>query len=184
MNINEVKQEEVNETKKQIKILKKLKKDKKTIKLIRESKEIIEKSIDKEKEEEGKEEIRRLSQRVKKEEKEEFEEEKEEFEEEKEEFDPKMNLRNIIKLKNENKTAWNPSSRYFGRICGKKIYYRGKHQIKIKIDQCSNSKDDINYIYLGVIKTENIEHFIKSEDYEKTYYFSTVWNKKKSKAEK
>ncbi|KAJ3427759.1 b-box zinc finger protein [Anaeramoeba flamelloides] len=43
INKNEAKKEEINETKKQIKILKKLEKDEKTIKLIRESKEIIEK---------------------------------------------------------------------------------------------------------------------------------------------
>ncbi|KAJ6237795.1 tripartite motif-containing protein [Anaeramoeba flamelloides] len=48
---NEAKQEEIKETKNQIKILTKLKKDKKTIKLIRESNEIIEKD----EEESGKE---------------------------------------------------------------------------------------------------------------------------------
>ncbi|KAJ3451142.1 hypothetical protein M0812_05183 [Anaeramoeba flamelloides] len=41
----------------------------------------------------------------------------------KEEFDPEMNYENHIKLKNENKTAWNPLNYYGpGLICGKKIY--------------------------------------------------------------
>ncbi|KAJ3428083.1 hypothetical protein M0812_25715 [Anaeramoeba flamelloides] len=117
---NEAKQEEIKETKNQIKILTKLKKDKKTIKLIREfSNEIIEKDKEERKKERKKEqqskreiqrekekseEIRRLNQR-----------EIQRLEEEKrekilEEFDPKMNCQNPIKLKNENKTAWNSSS--------------------------------------------------------------------------
>ncbi|KAJ6239924.1 hypothetical protein M0813_24845 [Anaeramoeba flamelloides] len=150
INKNEAKQEEIKETKTQIKILKKLKKDNKTIKLIRESKEIIEKDS----EEREKEEI--LIQRSK------------------EEFDPKMNLQNRIKLKNENKTAWN-SSEDWGLICGKKIYSRGKHEIKIKIDQFPNTKNKANLICLGVIKTENMENFIENDDPEKTYYFKNFW---------
>ncbi|KAJ3428069.1 zinc finger protein constans-like [Anaeramoeba flamelloides] len=166
---NEAKQEEIKETKNQIKILTKLKKDKKTIKLIRESNEIIEKDKEERKKERKKEqqskreiqrekekseEIRRLNQM-----------EIQRLEEEKrekilEEFDPKMNLGNPIKLKNENKTAWNPFSFRYGTICGKKIYSRGKHQIKIKIDQFPKTKNVENMIGLGVVKTEIRENLI------------------------
>ncbi|KAJ3433367.1 tripartite motif-containing protein [Anaeramoeba flamelloides] len=152
INKNEAKQKDLNKTKKQIKTLKKLKKDKKIIKLIRESKEIIEK--------EEEIEILRLNQSKK---------------ETGEEFDPEMNRENQIKLKNKNKTAWNPSENW-GRICGKKIYSRGKHQIKIKIDQFPNTKNEINYINLGVIKTENMENLIKNGEYEGTYYFHNYLN--------
>ncbi|KAJ3424140.1 enolase-phosphatase e1 [Anaeramoeba flamelloides] len=89
--------------------------------------------------------------------------EEKEKEKEKEEFDPEMNYNNRIKLKNENKTAWNP--RYGGKICGKKIYSSGKHEIKIKIDQFPNSKNERNLIYFGVIKTENRENFIKNDNW-------------------
>ncbi|KAJ3451553.1 tripartite motif-containing protein [Anaeramoeba flamelloides] len=194
MNRNEAKQESINETKKQIKILTKWKKDKKIIKLIRGSKEIFEKEEKEEREKERKkeqqrkreiqrekeklEEIRILNQRKKEIE---IQRSKEEFEEE---FDPKMNHDNRIKLKNENKTVWNTSTWKYGRICGKKIYCRGKHQIKIKIDQFPNPENEENQIYLGVIKTENMENFIKNGDWEKTYYFKTWWNGKKIESEK
>ncbi|KAJ6244385.1 tripartite motif-containing protein [Anaeramoeba flamelloides] len=161
INKNEAKKEEINETKNQIKILKKLEKDEKTIKLIRESKEIIEK--DKEEGGGGRVKVRkRESQRNN--------------EKDKEEFDPKMNYINQIKLKNINKTAWNPSTVRDGVICGKKIYSQGKHQIKIKIDQFPNRKNKSNVISLGVIKTENRENLIKKKDCEKTYYFTTFWS--------
>ncbi|KAJ6249653.1 tripartite motif-containing protein [Anaeramoeba flamelloides] len=190
MNKNEAKQESINETKKQIKILTKWKKDKKIIKLIRGSKEIFEKEEKEEMEKERKkeqqrkreiqrekeklEEIRRLKQRKKEIE---IQRSKEEFEEE---FDPKMNRENIIKLKNENKTVWNPSTlKQYGRICGKKIYCRGKHQIKIKIDQFPNPENEKNQIRLGVIKTENMENLIENGEYEGTYYFKTWWDGKK-----
>ncbi|KAJ3424062.1 spry domain containing socs box protein [Anaeramoeba flamelloides] len=96
--------------------------------------------------------------------------------EKKEEFDPEMNEKNQIKLKNENKTAWNPGSKYYGwgKICGKKIYSSGKHEIKIKIDQYP--KNESNRIYLRVIKTENRENFIKNFEWEGTYFFQTYWN--------
>ncbi|KAJ6249652.1 tripartite motif-containing 33 [Anaeramoeba flamelloides] len=185
MNKNEAKQESINETKNQIKILTKSKKDKKIIKLIRESKEIFEK--------EEKEEIQREKERKKEQQrKREIQREKEKSEEirrlkqgkkeieiqrSKEEFDPKMNRENIIKLKNENKTVWNPSTlKQYGRICGKKIYCRGKHQIKIKIDQFPNPENEENEISLGVIKTENMENLIKNGEYEGTYYFRTYWD--------
>ncbi|KAJ3442632.1 spry domain containing socs box protein [Anaeramoeba flamelloides] len=89
-----------------------------------------------------------------------------------------MNHRNLIKLKNENKTAWNPKyyCGHWGRICGKKIYSSGKHEIKIKIDQFPNSKNEFNRIRLGVIKTENRENFIKNWNREGTYFFDTLWD--------
>ncbi|KAJ6237803.1 e3 ubiquitin-protein ligase trim56 [Anaeramoeba flamelloides] len=191
---NEAKQEEIKETKKQIKILTKLKKDKKTIKLIRESNEIIEKDkeqrkIERKKEQQKKreiqrekektEEIRRLNQR----EIQRLEEEKREKYEE--EFDPKMNLGNRIELKNENKTAWNPLSFYgVGIICGKKIYSRGKHEIKIKIDQFPNPEDEENFIVLGVIKTERMEESIENGNFEKIYYFRTFWDGRENASRK
>ncbi|KAJ6230168.1 e3 ubiquitin-protein ligase trim [Anaeramoeba flamelloides] len=91
-----------------------------------------------------------------------------------EEFDPKMNYLDKIKLKKENKTAWNLSS-WNGIICGKKKYSSGKHQIKIKINQFPNSKNEWNQIRLGVVKTENRKNFIKNWDWEGTYYFRTWW---------
>ncbi|KAJ6252076.1 hypothetical protein M0813_14625 [Anaeramoeba flamelloides] len=151
INKNEAKQDEIKETKSQIKILTKLEKDNKTIKLIQESKRMIEKD-------EEEREIRRS---------------KEEY---KEEFDTKMNSQNRIELKNENKTAWNPSSEEYGCICGKKIYSRGKHEIKIKIDQFPNPENEKNVICLGVIKTENRENLIENDDWEGTYYFRTFWD--------
>ncbi|KAJ6247040.1 spry domain containing socs box protein [Anaeramoeba flamelloides] len=97
--------------------------------------------------------------------------------EEKEEFDPVMNFGNLIKLKNKNKTAWNPSNDYWnGIICGKKIYSSGKHEIKIKIDQFPNPKNQLNEISLGVIKTENRENLINYRNREGTYFFQTNWN--------
>ncbi|KAJ6252074.1 b-box zinc finger protein [Anaeramoeba flamelloides] len=168
-------------------------KDKKTIKLIRESNEIIEKD-EEEREKEKSEEIRRLNQReiqrLEEEKREKIKEiERREREEYEEEFDPKMNLQNRIELKNENKTAWNPSSEDCGRICGKKIYSRGKHQIKIKIDQFPKPENEMNMIVLGVIKTENMENLIKNRtDWEKTYYFEsyfqTWWDGRKNISQK
>ncbi|KAJ3424153.1 chascon isoform d-related [Anaeramoeba flamelloides] len=110
------------------------------------------------------------------------EKEKERKSEKKEEFDPEMNYNNQIKLKNENKTAWNPN--YGGMICGKKIYSSGKHEIKIKIDQFPNPKNERNLIRLGVIKTENRENFIKKGNYsEETYFFKTNWDRHHQKLE-
>ncbi|KAJ6237765.1 tripartite motif-containing protein [Anaeramoeba flamelloides] len=195
MNKNQAKQEAINETKKKIKILEKLEKDKKIIKLIQESNEIIEKDKEerekerkkereqqRKKDEEAREkekskEISRLNQRKKREKKERLKEEKRK--KNLEEFDPKMNRQNRIKLKNKNKTAWNPISKN-GLIIGKKIYSRGKHQIKIKIDQFPNPKNKQNVIYLGVIKTENSEKLIKY-NYEKTYFFASFWCNKRRK---
>ncbi|KAJ6239799.1 tripartite motif-containing protein [Anaeramoeba flamelloides] len=142
----------INKNKTKINNLKKIEKDKKKIKLIQESKEIIEKIEKAERERE---------------------------EREKEKFDPKMNQKNRIKLKNGNKTAWNPSSSMqYSKVCGKKIYSIGKHEIKIKIDQFPNLKNEWNRINLGVIKTENRKNFIKHVDWDGTYYFTTDWDKK------
>ncbi|KAJ6237804.1 spry domain containing socs box protein [Anaeramoeba flamelloides] len=175
---------------------------KKTIKLIRESNEIIEKDEEEsgkerkkeqqskreiQREKEKSEEIRRLNQReiqrLEEEKREKILEiERREREEYEEEFDPKFNLQNLIELKNENKTAWNPTFRY-GTICGKKIYSRGKHQIKIKIDQFPKPENIENNIYLGVIKTENREESNKKvqwNNWEKTYCFNGSWNGKRS----
>ncbi|KAJ3435694.1 hypothetical protein M0812_19436 [Anaeramoeba flamelloides] len=205
LNEKKIKQKKINQNKSKIKKLKKLKKDKKKIKLIQGSKEIIQK-----REREKKREIQ-ISKRKRekkenrednecerkrkvgrgKEKKEEIKEEREEEEEDKkeagadteiykEEFDPKMK-ENLIKLKNEKKTAMNPSKYGYGKICGKKIYSSGKHEIKIKIDQFPNPKNKTNIIYLGVIKTENREKLIEKKDYEGTYYFQIRWNGKNKK---
>ncbi|KAJ6242342.1 hypothetical protein M0813_22476 [Anaeramoeba flamelloides] len=101
----------------------------------------------------------------------------------KEEFDPEMNVGNRIILKNKNITAWNPSV-FDGKICGKKIYSSGKHEIKIKIDQFPNPKNEWNQINLGVIKTENRKNFIKYYIWEGTYFFRTNWDQKKLKSRK
>ncbi|KAJ6231761.1 tripartite motif-containing protein [Anaeramoeba flamelloides] len=169
MKEKESKQKMIKQKKKQINALQKMKKEKKTIKLIRESNEIIQKDI-----EEREKEIIRESQRKK--------EEKEGGEQ----FDLKMNRKKLIKLKNGKKTAWNSSSLYGGRICGKKIYSRGKHQIKIKIDQFPNpnSKNESNLIRLGVIKTEKRGNLIKNGEYEGAYFFRTFWNCKKLESRK
>ncbi|KAJ3432180.1 hypothetical protein M0812_21111 [Anaeramoeba flamelloides] len=88
---------------------------------------------------------------------------------EKDEFDPEMNRK--IKLKNENKTVWNPNNGgYWGTICGKKIYSSGKHEIKIKIDQFPNPKNESNQINLGIIKTENRENFIKKRNWDNIFF--------------
>ncbi|KAJ6255381.1 hypothetical protein M0813_11464 [Anaeramoeba flamelloides] len=109
------------------------------------------------------------------------EKEKERKSKKKEEFDPEMNHENKIKLKNENKTAWNPNREDFG-LCGKKIYSSGKHEIKIKIDQFPNPKNEWNYIDLGIIKTENRENFIKGgKNSDGIYFFQTLESKKTQK---
>ncbi|KAJ3432198.1 chascon isoform d-related [Anaeramoeba flamelloides] len=80
---------------------------------------------------------------------------------------------------------WNPyNGGYWGRICGKKIYSSGKHEIKIKIDQFPNPKYGWNEIRLGVIKTENRENLIKKRKWEGIYFFQTfgITRKKNSKA--
>ncbi|KAJ6252909.1 tripartite motif-containing protein [Anaeramoeba flamelloides] len=126
MNKNQAKQEAINETKKKIKILKKLEKDKNTIKFLQESNEIIEKDKEEREKERKKEQQRKREIQREKESKEicklnqrEIQRSKEQKKEKNlEEFDPKMNRKNVIKIKNENKTAWNPISKYDGIICG------------------------------------------------------------------
>ncbi|KAJ6230202.1 hypothetical protein M0813_06840 [Anaeramoeba flamelloides] len=167
LNEKEEKQKKLNKNKNQIKKIEKLEKDEKTIKIIRKSKEILSKEEERKKKKKNTKKKKKLNikgGRGKK------------IEKEREEFDPKMNCENIIKLKNENKTAWNPSSVLYyddGIICGKKIYSSGKHQIKIKIDQFPNPKNKDNQICLGVVKTENRQNLIKKWDWEKTYFFKT-----------
>ncbi|KAJ3451051.1 hypothetical protein M0812_05091 [Anaeramoeba flamelloides] len=96
---------------------------------------------------------------------------------------------NLIKLKNENKTAWNITDSVAKKIVGKKIYLNGKHEIKIKIYQFQNSQNKRNKIILGVIKIEKRENFINNYDWEGildavddcwegTYFFEVNWNKK------
>ncbi|KAJ6230368.1 e3 ubiquitin-protein ligase trim [Anaeramoeba flamelloides] len=159
----EEKRIKINQKKKKIKNLKKLDKDEKKFKLILESNEIIEK------------ETTEIEEREKK---------KRKKEKEKDKFDPKMNRRNIIQLKNENKTARNSSKYKWGKICGKKIYSSGKHKIKIKIDHFPNLENEINWIRLGVIKTENRQNYIQKGNYEDTYNFRTFWNGKKTQSRK
>ncbi|KAJ6252894.1 tripartite motif-containing protein [Anaeramoeba flamelloides] len=97
---------------------------------------------------------------------------KEKKKENEETFDPQMNSQNRIKLKNENKTAWKPHMLENGRICGKKIYSSGKHQINIKIDQFSKK----NQLRLGVIKTEDRKYFITHFHGKNIYYIENSWN--------
>ncbi|KAJ6243810.1 hypothetical protein M0813_21598 [Anaeramoeba flamelloides] len=180
----EKKQKRILKKKIKINTIKKLKKDKNHIELMQGGKEII-KSERKRKRKMG-----RKSEKNGKKEKEKRKEkkgkEKERKSEKLDEFDPEMNRQNLIKLKNKNKTAWNPSNIWFGWlgiICGKKIYSRGKHEIKIKIDQFPNPKNEFNQIYLGVIKTENRENLIKKRKWEGAYFFETIWNYQKKKLE-
>ncbi|KAJ3437065.1 hypothetical protein M0812_19136 [Anaeramoeba flamelloides] len=171
------KQKKLNKNKNKIKKMEKLERDEKKIKLIRESKEILPKGVEDEEERKRKWEKKKLKGEVGR-------EKGGKIEEERKEFDPKMNWGNKIKLKNENKTAWNPSSYFDEIICGKKIYSSGKHQIKIQIDQFPNFKNQWNQIRLGVVKTENRGNFIKNCDWEGTYYFETWWDKKKNQSPK
>ncbi|KAJ3437252.1 spry domain containing socs box protein [Anaeramoeba flamelloides] len=153
-----------------------MKKKERIIKLIQGSKKIIEEKDEKMKKmKKNKEEKERGLK--KKEFEVEFELFLEELEELEEEFNPKMNHKNIIQLKNDNKTAWNPSEKggYRGYICGKKMYSRGKHEIKIKIDQFPYPKNEPNEIRFGVVRTKNREKFIKNFEWEGTYYFETEW---------
>ncbi|KAJ3442165.1 hypothetical protein M0812_11895 [Anaeramoeba flamelloides] len=182
----EKKQKKISKKKIKINTIKKFKKDKNHIKLIQGGKEIIkserksEKNGKKEKTEEKKSRKGELNEKERK--------KKHEIQimEKKEEFDPEMNETNKIKLKNENKTAWNPFNNeyYCGKICGKKIYSSGKHEIKIKIDQFPKNK--WNEIKLGVIETENRENLIKHWNWEGTYFFHTWWDcyEKKLESEK
>ncbi|KAJ6228815.1 spry domain containing socs box protein [Anaeramoeba flamelloides] len=110
--------------------------------------------------------------------------EKEKLNLSKEIFDPKMNYKNVIQLKNQNRTVWNPSEEFRGGILGQTRYSTGKHKIKIKIDQFVNTCTEENAIHLGVINTENREHFIKNEDFEGFYFFETNWDKNLLKSSK
>ncbi|KAJ3446100.1 tripartite motif-containing protein [Anaeramoeba flamelloides] len=171
------KKKRILKNKTKIKTIKKLKKDKNHIKLITGGKEIIksERFIQKGgKEEKGgsKEKKGRKANKgyISK-------KERGMKSEKKDEFDPKMNLDNRIKLNNQNKTARNTTS-FVGKICGKKIYSSGKHEIKIKINKFPNPKNEYNEIGFGVIQTENKEYLIKHHLYYRQglYSFQTCWN--------
>ncbi|KAJ3441342.1 tripartite motif-containing protein [Anaeramoeba flamelloides] len=198
----EKKQKRILKKKIKINTIKKIKKDKNHIKLIQGGKEIIKTERKSGKNGKKKKKKKRKKQKKKKKDKEtetetkkekekeldkkekERKSKKKELDEKEEEFDPKMNYRNRIKLKNENKTARNPPNDFgYGKICGKKIYSSGKHEIKIKIDQFPNSKNDKNNIHLGVIENENRENFIKNFEWGGTYFFGTIWNWEKKKLE-
>ncbi|KAJ6229041.1 hypothetical protein M0813_08541 [Anaeramoeba flamelloides] len=152
---NEKTIQKINQKKTKMQKISKLKTKNQNIELINESKEIINK-FKKRKEKEK---------------------EKQKFKLSKEIFDPKMSHKNVIKLKNQNQTAWNPSKTIEGIILGQTQYSTGKHKIKIKIDQFSNNQTEDNWICLGVINTENRENFIKNKDFEGTYYFRTYWDR-------
>ncbi|KAJ6236957.1 hypothetical protein M0813_27306 [Anaeramoeba flamelloides] len=141
--------QKINQNKTKMQKIRKLKTKNKNIELINESKELINKFKEKEKEK------LKLSKEI---------------------FDPKMNHQNAIKLKNQNQTAWNASENSRGIILGQTQYSTGKHKIKIKIDQFPNTRIEKNLIYLGVIKTKNREKLIKNRDYERCYCFETYWN--------
>ncbi|KAJ3429264.1 tripartite motif-containing protein [Anaeramoeba flamelloides] len=159
---NEKTIQKINEDKTKIQKISNLKTKNKNIELINESKELIN---------EFKEIINKFKKRKEK------EKEIQKFKLSKEIFDPKMNSQNTIKLKNQNQTAWNPSTNYMGRILGQTKYSTGKHKIQIKIDQFPNTQSRSNRINLGVIQTENREKLIRNRDYEESYYFATHWNK-------
>ncbi|KAJ6229050.1 hypothetical protein M0813_08550 [Anaeramoeba flamelloides] len=150
---NEKTIQKINQNKTKMQKIRKLKTKNKNIKLINESKNLINK-FKKRKEKEK---------------------EKKKFKLSKEIFDPKMNHKNVIKLKNQKQTAWNASKTIEGRILGQTKYSTGKHKIKIKIDQFPNNQSELNTIYLGVINTENREKLIKDRDCEGTYCFRTYW---------
>ncbi|KAJ3433278.1 hypothetical protein M0812_22233 [Anaeramoeba flamelloides] len=170
----EKKQKKISKKKIKINTAQEFKKDKNHIKLIQGCKEIIKK-------EKEKEDVNENGKKGEKERK----SKKKELDEKEEEFDREMNYNNRITLINDNKTAWNPSNDiWYGKICGKKIYSRGKHEIKIKKDQFPNPKNEWNEINLGIIKTENRENFIKKDWYwEGTYFFQTNWDSDKKKLE-
>ncbi|KAJ3424126.1 tripartite motif-containing protein [Anaeramoeba flamelloides] len=171
----EKKQKKISNMKIEINTIQKMKKDKNHIKLIQGGKEII--KWESKSEKKGRKKRKGKKEKEKKSRKRDKGEQEKEKEKEKEEFDPEMNWRNRIKLKNENKTAWNPYNDYGGLICGKKIYSSGKHEIKIKIDQFPNSKNERNQISLGIIKTENRKNFIKKDNWEEeTYFFKSYWD--------
>ncbi|KAJ3429261.1 putative protein-related [Anaeramoeba flamelloides] len=147
---NEKSIQKINQNKTKMQKIRKLKTKNKNIELINESKELINEFKEKE---------------------------KLKFKLSKEIFDPKMNYKNTIKLKNQNQTAWNASRKSRGIILGQTQYSTGKHTIQIKIDQFPNINTESNWIYLGVINTENRENLIKNGDYEETYYFRTHWDR-------
>ncbi|KAJ6229053.1 hypothetical protein M0813_08553 [Anaeramoeba flamelloides] len=159
---NEKTIQKINEDKTKIQKISNLKTKNKNIELINESKELIN---------EFKEIINKFKKRKEK------EKEIQKFKLSKEIFDPKMNYQNTIKLKNQNQTAWNPSTNYMGRILGQTKYSTGKHKIKIKIDKFPNTQSQSNRMFLGVVQTENREKLIRNRDYEESYYFTTHWNK-------
>ncbi|KAJ6236072.1 hypothetical protein M0813_03525 [Anaeramoeba flamelloides] len=173
----EKKQKKISKKKIKINTIKKLKKDKNHIELIQGGNEII--KTERKREKNGKKE--KKSKKTREVDEKEKEKERKSEKERKEEFDPEMNYKNLIKLKNENKTAWNPN---YGWICGKKIYSSGKHEIKIKIDLFPNPKNDCNVIWLGIIKTENRENFIKYGWWEGTYFFRTFWEEENHESRK
>ncbi|KAJ6229052.1 tripartite motif-containing protein [Anaeramoeba flamelloides] len=148
---NEKSIQKINQDKTKMQKISKLKTKNKNIELINESKELINEFKEKE---------------------------KLKFKLSKEIFDPKMNYQNMIKLKNQNQTAWNASRKSRGIILGQTQYSTGKHKIKIKIDQFTITEIEDKRIYLGVINTENREKLIRNADYKGSYYFETFWDKK------
>ncbi|KAJ3429258.1 hypothetical protein M0812_24602 [Anaeramoeba flamelloides] len=157
--------QKINQNKTKIQKIIKLKTKSQKCKLINESRMIINKFKKRKEKEKEKEKVKEK----------EKEKEKEKFKLSKEIFDPKMNCKKTIKLKNQNQTVWNPSDKFNGIILGQTQYSTGKHKIQIKIDQFPNINTEENWIYLGVINTENRENLIKKGDYEGAYYFKTYW---------
>ncbi|KAJ6255632.1 tripartite motif-containing protein [Anaeramoeba flamelloides] len=159
----EKKQKKINKDKFTMKNLEMLKKEGSKIQLIQESKKIIER------EEAKGEDTMRIQVDL-------------EEEEEEEEFDSKMNQENKIQLKNKNKTAYNPGN-WWGAICGKKVYSRGKHEIRIRIDQFPKpGKYEYNQMNLGVVKTKDRENLIQNNRYGGIYYFRLYWDEDKKQA--
>ncbi|KAJ3429266.1 spry domain containing socs box protein [Anaeramoeba flamelloides] len=87
-----------------------------------------------------------------------------------------MSYKNVIKLKNQNQTAWNASKTIEVIILGQTKYSTGKHKIKIKIDQFPINQSELNIINFGIINAENRENFIKDRKFEGSYFFRTYWN--------
>ncbi|KAJ3451651.1 e3 ubiquitin-protein ligase trim39 [Anaeramoeba flamelloides] len=93
----------------------------------------------------------------------------------KEIFDEKNKDHSILLL-NNNRTAINVSRNYIGLVCGKQIYSKGIHEIKIKIDNFNFSRNQDNWICLGVVNSKNRRNFIKNHEWIGTYYLVTEWN--------
>ncbi|KAJ6247406.1 tripartite motif-containing protein [Anaeramoeba flamelloides] len=114
----------------------------------------------------------------------------------KEKFNPRMNQNNLVKITNNNRTISKPKGfilkvdtgaifRTGVQICGKNIYSKGKHEIKIKIDKFP-MKGYNNFMEFGVFNLQDQENFILKQGLvgDKTCYsFCTYWCRSSSKTD-